>query len=68
LLKALDYSEAELRALLQAARAGGLEQLAQECEQALELKLPMSRLPAIQAVVEAWRANGAQKEPDATDR
>jgi hypothetical protein len=61
LLKALDYSEAELRELAAAARAGGLDQLAQECEQALELKLPMSRLPAIQAVVEAWRANGAQK-------
>lgn len=53
--QAFDYTEAEVRALRDAARAGGLTELAAECEQALQLTLPMVRIPALQAVVEAWR-------------
>jgi hypothetical protein len=61
LLKALDYTTAEVVELLKAARAGGLEALAKDCEQALALTLPIVQVPALQAAVEAWRANGAQK-------
>jgi hypothetical protein len=58
-LAELNYRAEELKAVAAAARAGGLEALALECEQALELKLPLARCPALQAVVEAWRKQGA---------
>lgn len=51
-----NYTEAEVRAVRDAAKAGGLEARVAECEQALALQLPLARVPAVQAVVEAWRA------------
>lgn len=52
----LDFTEAEAQALGARARAGGLEQLANDCQAACEGRLPLTRCAALQAAVEAWRA------------
>ena len=54
-MQALDFSEAEARALAKAASEQGLEQLAKDCEEALAGRLSLARCFPLQAAVEAWR-------------
>ena len=54
----LNYTSDELKAVRDAALAGGLAELAAECDAALKLTLPLARVPSLQAVVEAWRVTG----------
>ena len=59
--QALDFTEQEARELAAAAKAQGLEQLAADCERALKGELGLAACFPMQAAVEAWRAQQAQK-------